>query len=289
MRPIRLHIALPYYLGDQLIRSMVSAAPHIERMGACIPKPELYRTTITSHYKSSFGMPLMPSEEKCLFDKLQKNWGEKDLFLSFHSICGTAAKCVQSDGILPALPSVIEHLKMIFDDRPIELLLNTVNPGHLMANILGAKLGSVGMTFESAARMRPSWTSLAMKIRSEHPDVPISTWQIEDVPLSWPHIMKRAAGIDRDILLPGSLDCAAALMNEKGQRAFISYIKAAAPSSFLIVTSGRWNTPSSWSPGKLWLSEDTSRSALNPTSPEVFRDLVSTAAGQGKPNEPAWF
>lgn len=227
---VRVHVALPFFSGDQLAKNMYAARGPLSRFGVQVPRSSVYRDKITRHLRGNKGMPMMPRERENMWGDLG-GVGFDTLFLSFTSLFAKMNTIVDKKGLLPDLFPNLHALRECLDGARIHLLLNTVNPGALMAHVIQKGGTGDSLSSEQALDRRPYWSDLVGNVRREMPDTDITVWASEDAPLVWPKVLRAAAGLDPKRGLPGALDMARAVMSPQGRNRMTAYLEKNPPKS----------------------------------------------------------
>ena len=77
--------------------------------------------------------------------------------------------------------------------------------------------------------LRLSWADTIRHIRAELPDLPLLVWCNEDLPLIWPELLRRVAGVPAEAALDGDEEMLGALLTPVGMATLAAYLKAQGP------------------------------------------------------------
>jgi hypothetical protein len=225
---LHIHFAVPFFAGDQLIRSLVPMADQMSREGICIPKPETYRDQITKKAHGAEGGAFMPLEQERLRQHIPED--AKTVILSFNEIMGSSENIFKGGVVYKHATDRIEYLRSLFPNREMSLFFSAANPGSIMCAMMNN--GAMGPTARrEAVKMRPLWSDLIERIDEVHPDLPVTIWSNEDTPVTWPVVLRKVTGKRKGTTLGGGLVLAAALLDDAGKALFIQEAKVRAPKS----------------------------------------------------------
>ncbi len=225
---IHVHFAIPFYAGDQLVRSLIEISASLRKTGVSVPDPKKYRDIFGRKIRGEEGGAFMPLEIERMSEILDET---ADLIiLSFNDLMAPPANIFDGGVIYGEAHHRIEYLRNLFPNREMTLFFSAANPGSVMA----AMLNSGAMNADRAQKMsqvRPLWCELTELIDTYHPDLPVILWANEDTPVTWPAVLREILGLEEGTAVPGGLHMAGALLDGKARAALASEIKTAAPKS----------------------------------------------------------
>jgi hypothetical protein len=147
--------------------------------------------------------------------------------LSFEGFLGTYRSILGPDGFYPDAGAQAATLRGLFPEEPVSMMLAIRNPASFVPACFEA---SAEETVEEYLRgVDPEallWGGVVERIRATCPDVPLTIWCNEDLPLLWPNVLKAATGLDR--AHAGDHDILKRIMSEPGFARFEAYLEAQA-------------------------------------------------------------
>jgi hypothetical protein len=223
---LHIHFAVPFFAGDQLIRSLTPMAQKLWQEGICVPLPETYRSIISKKAHGAEGGIFMPLEQEDLRKHIPAD--AKTVILSFNELMGRSEDIFKGGVIYEHAAARIEYLRTLFPNREMSLFFSAANPGSVMCAMMNNGAMSP-ITRKAAVLMRPLWSDLVERIDAVHPDLPITIWANEDTPVTWPVVLRKITGRARGGTIGGGLVLAAALLSAEGKEKFLIEARQKAP------------------------------------------------------------
>jgi len=227
---IHVHFSIPFYAGDQLIRSLREIAPKMRKTGVSIPDPKDYRDVFGRKMRGAEGGVFMPLEAERMSEVLDES--AELLILSFNDFMAPAAEVFSGGVIYADAHHRIEYLRNLFPNREMTLFFSAANPGAVMA----AMLNSGAMDSDRAeklAQIRPLWSELSERIDTFHPDLPVILWANEDTPVTWPAVLREVLDLPENSAVPGGLHMAGAVLDGRAREELGVKIRKTLPKSEL--------------------------------------------------------
>lgn len=227
---IHVHFSIPFYAGDQLIRTLRPIALSLRKTGISIPDPQKYREVFSRKVRGAEGGVFMPLEVERMSETLDES--AELLVLSFNDFMSAPSDIFAGGVIYGEAHHRIEYLRNLFPNREMTLFFSAANPGAVMA----AMLNSGAMNGDRAgklAHIRPLWSELTERIDLFHPDLPVILWANEDTPVTWPAILREVLDLPENSAVPGGLHMAGAVLDGRAREDLGSRISKDLPKSEL--------------------------------------------------------
>jgi hypothetical protein len=225
---LHVHFAVPFFGGDQLVRTLSRIAPNLSSAGISIPDPETYRSAFSRKARGEDGGAFMPLEIERISQAINE---DADLIvLSFDDILGHPTRIFDRGVIHSDAASRIEFLRSQFPNRELSLFFTAADPGAVMAAML-SQGALTNTTAAQAISMRPLWSDLMERIDAQHPDLPITLWAQEDTPCTWPVVLREILNLPEGRSVSGGLHMAGYLLDEKGRAGLSNHLKTSPPKS----------------------------------------------------------
>lgn len=215
---LHVHFSIPFYSGDQLIRNLRQIAGPLSRQGISIPDPADYRDVFSHKARGEDLGSFMPMEVERMSQVMGE--GAELLVLSFSDLNGHPSRMFEGGVVHAGIEAKIEFLRQSFPNREMSLFFSAANPGSIMGAMLESGVIS-GEHAENLAARRPFWHEMLERIDAAHPDLPITLWANEDIPATWPVVLRESLGLPEGVQIAGGLHMAGALLS-KPQRAALS-------------------------------------------------------------------
>lgn len=220
-----LHTGAHYTEQERLIQSLLGNTRGFEKRGIVIPDPERYRGLMRSTLNAMHRSPPAEDAREVLLDAILGKTKAERVILSDPNFFRTQATAVQSGVLYPDAPKRMAHMAQLFPEDDLQIFLAVRNP----ATVLPI-LHDVSMDKEPAAfwgtrtPLDIRWSQTIGAIRAAVPDVPITVWCNEDMPLIWAQIMREMAGLDEGTKVSGGFDLLMSIMSREGMQRFRSYL-----------------------------------------------------------------
>ena len=251
---LHVHFAIPFYAGDQLIRSLRSRPEKASPGGVAIPDPDLYRNVLSRKASGEDLGRLLPAEQVRLARHLDD--GAQTLVLSMDALGVHPTRMFDRGRVHLGLEYRIDTLQVLFPNRELSLFFSAADPGAIMAAMLNSN-AAPHLDPETAAGIRPLWSDLMARLEARHPDLPVTIWAMEDTPCTWPVVLRETLGLPPEATVDGGLHMAASLLDQPGRRALRSLIRRDAPPTERALVGLLANFLSEWvSPERLCFEVD---------------------------------
>jgi hypothetical protein len=222
-REMVIHLPLPYYHSDQIVRSLFSNANTYASFGLNVPDPERYQRRLVK---------LFTSPDERLRSGLLSGaaWGDLGDFekprtmISLPNVPNQPHELVNGDGLLPDLNKIVERMYDFFHDFEITIAIGIVNPGQLLASLAQAKLPRGSVDFRQVLSREHFWFDVLGACIDEFPQLKIIVWQHELSPVLWPRVLRFVGKVPAGRLAPGCLDMASHHILQTGMDQLVRYI-----------------------------------------------------------------
>lgn len=213
-----------------IVRALLKNRGTLEAMGVAVPAPKLYRQVLPKVAKSLKSGQVVDDAQHVLLDAVLDVENAQRVIFSHDSLVCFPANVISEHGFYAMAPQRIEAYSNLFPAASKEFYLALVNPATLIPSLIDIPAGG---TYERImGQTRPTeirWSSTIRRILAYHPDVNLTVWCHEDVPLIWPEILRALAGLGAEDALEGDFDVLTALLTEEGMTKFKTYLEAHPP------------------------------------------------------------
>ena len=146
------------------------------------------------------------------------------LVLSFEGFLANYVSILAGATIYADADEKVAALRDVFRDHEVRFMLAIRNPATFVPAVFEASTSDDFTSFLAGQTLEGlRWLPVVERIRSACPDVPLTLWCNEDLPLIWPEVLRAATG------LPGAHagDTAVLreIMSEAGFRRLVSYLR----------------------------------------------------------------
>lgn len=229
---IAVHLGFHCTEEDRLLRCLLRNAPGLAAAGVSVPQPALYRQALRAQAAPREGEAAEPGEGATarLAEVLAPAPGIRRIVLSHPNLVSYPGRAVTAEGLYAGLPARLAALSARLGAQRIEIFCALRNPATLLPALRGLLPGTDYATLMSG--LDPSglrWIGPFARLRAALPDLPVTLWCSEDLPLIWPDLLRRLAGVPAGMALDGDADLLGALLTPVGMATLAAYLKAQGP------------------------------------------------------------
>ncbi|WP_171175531.1 hypothetical protein [Ruegeria sp. HKCCD8929] len=180
------------------------------------PRPAAYRAAIAEFIKS----PQTANAEE-VAKRLPTLDEGTHLVLSDIDLMEPGLRMWDGHTWFPGLGRRAAQIRALFPDAQLRFLLSLRSPDRLLSDALtrGSKLPDDPDPFAL------SWCGLVNELRTELPDVPITTWCAEELPFVWERVLRAAAALPPDADVPGKLTPLESVLDPEAMARLDSYLQ----------------------------------------------------------------
>lgn len=222
-----LHTGAHYTEQERLIQSMLRNSDAFGKKGIVIPDPEAYRGVIRGTLNAMQRTPPSDDARDVLLDVILEDEDAERVILSDPNFFRTQGTAMQNGVLYPAAPTRMAYMAELFPDDDVQIFLAVRNPATFLPILHGvAKEKDHAAFWGTCEPMDIRWSETIGAIRAAVPDVPITVWCNEDMPLIWSQIILRMAGLEEGSKISGGFDLLMSIMSKEGMQRFRSYLAA---------------------------------------------------------------
>lgn len=220
-----LHTGVHYTEQDRIATALMRNAQTFAAQKIAMPDPEIYRGLIRDTLNAMHRAPLAENARSVLLDAMLSQSQPDRLILTDPNFFRTAGTAVQEGVLYPAAAQRMSYMAQIFDKDQIEIFMTIRNPATLLPILKGVSIHPGDKKFWGGRDPRDiRWSSLLTQIRHAAPEIPITVWCNEDMPLIWSEVLREIAGLDLEAKISGSFDLLYSIMSKEGMQRFRAYL-----------------------------------------------------------------
>tara|TARA_R110002124_G_scaffold233481_5_gene398880 strand:+ start:134 stop:1009 length:876 start_codon:yes stop_codon:yes gene_type:complete len=220
-----LHTGVHYTEQDRLIKSLLRNAEQLHARGVAVPEPGSYRKLVRDTLNAMNRKPAGSEAREVLLDVILDDAPADRVILSDPNFFRTAGTAVRHGVLYPDAPVRIRHMVQLFPDDDLEMFIAIRNPAGLLPILRAVALDQSDAAFWGERHPQDvRWSECLSAIRQAAPEIPITVWCNEDMPLIWSQIMREMAGLAPDAKVAGGFDLLATIMSKEGMQRFRSYL-----------------------------------------------------------------
>jgi len=214
---------IAYHLGvhgtdeDRLVRALLKNRGTLAAAGIAVPSPRLYRQLLPKVAKTLRGAPAGPEVREVILDAVGEDGPLDRLVFSHESLLCFPVNAIGPDGLYPTSAARIAAYANLFPGAQAEFFLALKNPATLVPALLDRTAeASYEMLMSGSSPAGLRWAPVIRRILRQVPDIALTVWCAEDLPLLWPEVLRAIAGVPPEEMLEGDYDLLAALMTDEG-------------------------------------------------------------------------
>lgn len=220
-----LHTGAHYTEQERLIQSLLRNGEAFGKQGIVIPDPEAYRGLIRSTLNAMHRAAPSDEARDVLLDVILEDAEAERVILSDPNFFRTQGTAMQQGMLYPAAATRMAHMAELFPDDDLQIFLAVRNPATFLPILHGVAVDKDDAAFWGTRQpMDVRWSDTIGAIRAAVPEVPITVWCNEDMPLIWSQIILRMAGLDEGSKISGGFDLLMSIMSKEGMQRFRSYL-----------------------------------------------------------------
>lgn len=221
-----LHAGAHFTEEERLVRCLLRNKEDFSRRGIAVPGPSKYRTILRETLAAMQDHAPVPDARDVLLDMILDDEAADRMILSHLFLFGAPRACVRGGMMYDGAPQRLRQLASLFPDDRIELFLAMRNPATFLPSLLtAAPQHDMNSFLRGANPFEIRWSNTFSAIRSEVPEVTITTWCFEDMPLLWAEIIRAMAGLEPGEKIIGGFDLLSDIMSPEGMQQFRAYLK----------------------------------------------------------------
>ncbi|WP_223426614.1 hypothetical protein [Tateyamaria pelophila] len=221
-----LHAGAHFTEEERLVRCLLRNKEDFSRRGVAVPGPSKYRTILRETLAAMQDHTPAPDARDVLLDMILDDESADRMILSHLFLFGAPRACVRDGLIYEAAPHRMAQLASLFPNDEIELFLALRNPAtFLPALFTAAPQQDMNAFLRGASPYEIRWSDTLHAIRDAAPQITVTTWCFEDMPLLWAQIIREMAGLEHGEKIIGGFDLLSDIMSAEGMQQFRAYLK----------------------------------------------------------------
>lgn len=220
-----LHAGVHETEEDRLIKTLLRNADVAAGRGTAIPGPSKYRMLLNDCIDAALEGGTSPQSGDLLWDAILDQDHPKRVVLSSSHFFGAPRQAMDMYGFYPDAEKRMGVLQQLFPQDRLEFHLALRDPASFLPALLkGTEPHRRVKVLESCDPLSLRWSNLLLRLRIALPDIPITVWAYEDMPLIWGQIIRGMLGLDDHERISGGMDLMAAIMSGEGMKRLRTYL-----------------------------------------------------------------
>ena len=223
---IVLHAGAHYTEEDRLFKTLLRNKADFAERGVAIPGPGRYRPLLRETMAALDDAAPSPDAREVILDAILDEAEADRVILSHVHIFGAPRACFRDGRLYDLAPSRMAQFAHLFAKDQIEIFMAIRNPAVFLPSVLTASpQNDMVELLRGASPYQIRWSDTLAAIRAEAPEVTITAWCFEDMPLLWAQIIREMAGLEHGQKIIGGFDLLSQIMTSEGMQRFRGYLK----------------------------------------------------------------
>lgn len=210
---------------ERLVKCLLRNKEALSPRGISVPGPSKYRQLLKEAFQAlETGEPALDARD-VLIDAILDDERADRLVLSNAHFFGSQRHALDGSGIYPQAPTRIRQLRTLFNFDQVEMFMAIRNPATFVPALL--EKANARRIHELLSMVDPRdlrWSDTILRIRDTVPDVPLTIWCNEDLPLVWGQVVREMAGLEISDKIEGNFDLLNEIMTREGMQRFKTYL-----------------------------------------------------------------
>ena len=193
---VAFHMGASFTDEDALLRSVRQSSEALHALGIEVPAPAGYRTLIRDALRIAENKALAANAHDVFLDALATGEDTRRLVLSNHNFIAIPRRIFADGTFYGQLEAKLQGVQQLFASDRLELFLAVRHPAaFLSAAWEKAEAASLSDFLNGAHPLDIEWHTLVARIRAAAPEVGLTVWCHEDLPLVWEEVLTAMTGI----------------------------------------------------------------------------------------------
>lgn len=210
---------------DRLLKTLLLNKEAAGKRGTAVPGPGKYRYLLGDCVDAVLEGRAAAQESSLLWDAILEQEEADRVILSNPHFFGAPRHAIGNYGFYPEAEMRMGALKQLFRDDQLEIQIGLRDPGSFLPSLLkGLQPQRTSQILSDCDPLSLRWSNLLLRLRTALPDVPITVWAYEEMPLLWAEILRSLLGFEEGERLIGGMDLLSAIMSGEGMKRLRAYL-----------------------------------------------------------------
>ncbi|WP_299145882.1 hypothetical protein [uncultured Tateyamaria sp.] len=222
-----LHAGAHFTEEERVMRCLLRNKEDFSKRGVAVPGPGKYRTLLKETLAALQDAAPAVDARDVMLDLILDEENADRMILSHMFLFGAPRACVRNGMIYESAPARLADLAKLFVHDDIEVFLALRNPATFLPALFeNAPQEDMNAFLRGADPFAIRWSDTIAAIRSAAPEITITTWCFEDMPMIWAQIIREMAGLEHGEKIIGGFDLLSDIMSDEGMKRFRAYLKS---------------------------------------------------------------
>lgn len=212
---------------DLLLKSLLKNTGSLAKQGTAVPGPGRYRTLLKECMEAMKSGSAAKEAPEVLWDAILDDSQASRVVLSNPHFFGSPRHALQGTLLYPEAEERLQSLQALFPYDQLEICMALRNPASFLPALFARSArGAVRRIMQDCDPLQLRWSGLLARMRQAVPQMPVTVWCYEDLPLIWDQVLRELAELEAGEALKGRMDLLATIMQPAGMERLRAYLEA---------------------------------------------------------------
>lgn len=211
---------------ERLFKCLLRNKDALYSKGIAIPGPSVYRQILKEAFQALETSTPADNARDVLLEEILDEQTADRVFLSNSHFFGSQRHALIDGVLYPYAEARLRQMGQLFNFDQVEMFMAIRNPATFVPAILkNANNRRIKDVLSSCDPRDLRWSDMIGRLRDAAPNVPMTIWCNEDLPLIWGQVIREMAGIDPSAPIEGSFSLLEEIMTSEGMERFRAYVQ----------------------------------------------------------------
>lgn len=208
---LALHIGAHFTEEERVMKCLLRNKGALAQRGTAVPGPGKYRDLLRETLAAMQNIAPNLEAREILLDAFLDEEDANRIVLSNANFAGPPRYALRDDRFYPVTAQRLRSLAELFEGDEVEVFLALRNPATFLTALhQHLKTNSPEVAPPASDLTQLQWSGLLQQMRNLAPDLKLTVWCNEDLPLIWGQVIRAIAGLKESDAIIGEFD----LMND---------------------------------------------------------------------------
>lgn len=179
----------------QIIRTLLRNRDELWKVGVEVPSPTRYRGVFGEAVVALNGGMASQDMQDMLLDAVLHSDHTERVVLSQPGFIGMPKRAITPQGLYSFAHKRLSGLSNLFPDSEVEFFLAVLHPARQVQELVALQKGNYAAIMEGVDPLKLRWAPMFQRLVEALPGRRIIAWAQEDLPFTWPEVLRRMAGV----------------------------------------------------------------------------------------------
>lgn len=212
---------------DLLLKALLKNTGALAEQGTAVPGPGRYRTLLRECMAALKNGTAAKEAPDVLWDAILDDSQASRVILSNPHFFGSPRHALDGSSLYPEAEQRLQALQALFPYDQLEIFMALRNPATFLPALFAQSArATVQQAMQTCDPMQVYWSGLLDRMRRAVPQMPVTVWCYEDLPLIWGQVLRDLGGTETNTPVKGGLDLLATIMQPAGIDRLRAYLAA---------------------------------------------------------------